>query len=189
MRAGGDAATIDVRIAKIDMQTGALESAGQRLTSLIAHRDNSAARMLLAEIELRKGSSNGAIAHYLKAIDLEPSNIAAMNNLAALMPLTASTGSDALFWALKALARSPSNPIVEDTVGWIYYRQGKYGDALPFLERSLKALDRPLAHYHLGAALMKSGDMTRGRREYELGVKEAPQSSARTEGGELYERK
>jgi tetratricopeptide (TPR) repeat protein len=188
MRAGGEA-EIDVRIAKIDMQTGALESARQRLTSLIAKHDSSAARMLLAEIELRKGSSNGAIAQYLKAIDLEPSNITAMNNLAALMPNTASTGSDALFWALKALARSPSNPIVEDTVGWIYYRQGKYGDALPFLEKSLKALDRPLAHYHLGAALMKSGDIARGRREYELGIKEAPQSAARAEVSELYDPK
>jgi tetratricopeptide (TPR) repeat protein len=180
-RVGGEVAVADVRIARIDMKMGALEAAKQRLSSLTANHDSSAARMLLAEIEMRKGSPNGAIAQYLKAIDLEPSNIAAMNNLAALLPSTASTGGDALFWALKALARSPSNPIVEDTVGWIYYRQGEYGVALPHLERSLKSLDRPIAHYHLSAALLKAGNIVRGREQYELAVAQDPRSSARVE--------
>jgi tetratricopeptide (TPR) repeat protein len=186
LRAGGEVAEADVRIARIDMQTGALETAKQRLTSLVANHDNSAARMLLAEIEIRRGSSDGAIAHYLKAIGLEPSNVAAMNNLAALLPSSASTSGDALFWALKALARSPSNPIVEDTVGWIYYRQGKYGDALPHLEKSLKSLDRPIAHYHLGAALLKAGNVARGREQYEIAVAKDPRSSAREEVGALF---
>jgi tetratricopeptide (TPR) repeat protein len=188
-RAAGDVPGADVAIAQLEMQSGSLDAAKQRLTSLIKSHDNAGARILLAEIENRRGSPGNAIPHYLKAIEMEPTNVAAMNNLATVIPIGAPTNGDALFWAKKALALAPSNPILEDTIGWIYYRQGKYGDALPFLERSLRSLDRPIAHYHLGAALIKGGDGARGRREYDLAVKEAPQSSARAEVGPLFEGK
>lgn len=134
-----------------------MDGARERLTGLIKNHDNATARMLLADLEARKGSSDIAIRHYLKAIEMQPANYEAMTNLATLIPIGPTTNGDALFWGQKALALAPSNPIVEDAVGWIYYRQGKYGDALPLLERSLKALDRPMAHYHLAAALMKGG--------------------------------
>lgn len=185
-RAAGDVPGPDVAIARIEMQSGALDAAKQRLTNLIRDYDNAPARMLLAEIENRKGSPGNAIQHYLRAIEMEPSNVAAMNNLATDVPIGANTNGDALFWAQKALALAPSNPIVEDTIGWIYYQQGKYGDALPFLERSLRSLDRPLAHYHLAAALTKGGDAARGRREFELAVKQDPQSIARAEVSSLF---
>ncbi len=188
-KAAGNIPGADVAIAKIDMQAGSLDAAKQRLTGLIKNHDNVAARMLLAEIENREGSPGDAIQHYLKAIEMEPSNVAAMNNLATVIPSNASTKEDALFWAQKALALAPNNPIVEDTVGWLYYRQGKYGSALPLLERSLKSLDRPLAHYHLGAALMKGGDAARGRKEYELAVKQDPQSTARAVVSPLFDGK
>lgn len=187
-RVAGDVPGADVAIAQLEMQAGSLDTAKQELTSLIKNHDNAAARMLLAEIEIRKGSRNDAIPHYLKAIELEPSNVAAVNNLAAVIPADANTKGDALFWAQKALALAPTNPIVEDTIGWIYYRQGKFGDALPLLERSLKSLDRPLAHYHLAAALIKGGDASRGWKEYEIALKLDPNSSARNEVRSLFDK-
>jgi tetratricopeptide (TPR) repeat protein len=171
------------------MRSGSVDAASRRLTKLVKDRDNAAARLLLAEIEVSKGSPGNAIPHYLKAIELEPSNVAAINNLAAVIPANASTKGDALYWAQKALALAPANPIVEDTIGWIYYRQGKYGDALPLLEKSLKSMDRPLAHYHLAAALMKGGDAARGRKEYELAMKQDPKSTVRDEVRPLFDSK
>ena len=114
---------------------------------------------MLAEIETKKGSSADVIIQdYLKALELEPQNAAAMNNLADVLASRKSKYDDALFWAQKALAQKPNSPIVEDTIGWIYYREGKYGDALPYLEKSAKQMDRPVAHYHLAGVLAKSGD-------------------------------
>ena len=188
-RAAGDIAGADVAIAKLDMQTGSFDAAKQRLTDLIKGHDNAPARLLLAEIETRRGSGANAIQHYLKAIEMQPANVAALNNLGDLIASNPSTNGDALFWARKALAIAPSSPIVEDTVGWIYYRQGKYADALPFLERSAQSSDRPLAHYHLAAALIKGGDAMRGRREYELAVKQDPQSAARSTVSPLFDGK
>ena len=58
----------------------------------------------------------------------------AMNNMAEFLASRQKKFDDGLFWAQKALALQPSSPMFEDTVGWIYYREGKYDSALPFLQ-------------------------------------------------------
>jgi len=188
--AAGDVPAADVSIARIDAQSGSLDAAEQRLTSVIKNRDNAPARLLLAEIEARKGSSDTAVQNYLKAIEMQPANAEAMISLAELLASNpAANNGDALFWAQKALALAPTNPGVQDSVGWIYYRLGKYESAVPVLQKSLQSLDRPVVRYHLAAALMKDGDTARGRKEYELAVKLDPQSAARTAVSPLFEGK
>jgi tetratricopeptide (TPR) repeat protein len=119
------------------------------------------------------------IQEYLHALKLEPANVLAMNNLADTLAARQSKFDDALFWAQKALALAPGDPAIEDTLGWVYYREGKYDVAVPYLEKSAKGLNRPLAHYHLAGALARAGDLSRGKREFELAVKQDPRSSAR----------
>src|SRR6202008_825598 len=113
-----------------------------------------------------------AVRHYLRAIQLQPTNATAMNNLAEILASRERKLDDARFWSEKAEARAPGDPRVADTLGWIFYRQGKYPQALPYLEKSLQELDRPVAHYHLAAVLAKTGDLQRGRSEYDAGVKQ-----------------
>lgn len=186
-KAAGDAANAEIELALLDMRSGAMDKARQRLLDLTKTHDNARARIMLAEIETRKGASaDVVIQDYLKALELEPSNAAAMNNLADVLASRKSKYDDALFWAQKALAQSPNSPVVEDTIGWIYYREGKYDAALPYLEKSAKAMDRPLAHYHLAGALAKAGDPVRGRKEYETALKEDPKSDARGAVGSLF---
>jgi tetratricopeptide (TPR) repeat protein len=185
-KSAGDAANAEAELAFLDMKNGALDQAGRRLRELIRTHDSAKARMLLAEVEARKNMpAEGIIQHYLKAIQFEPTNIPAMNNLADILSRQ-NKFDDALFWAQKANALAPESPVVADTVGWIYYRQNKFEAALPFLEKSLKGLDRPVAHYHLAAALLKTGDPKRGRREYELGLKQDPNSPAKTAVAPLF---
>lgn len=190
-RAAGDVPGADVSIARIDAQSGAVDAAEQRLNGVIKNRDNAPARLLLAEIEARKESSGNAVQNYLKAIEMQPNSTEAMVGLAELLASNpaANNSSDALFWAQKALALAPANPLVEDSVGWIYYRLGKYDSAVPVLQRSLQSVDRPVVHYHLAAALMKNGDSVRGRREYDLAVKVDPRSAARSAVSPLFEEK
>ena len=174
-------------LARLDMDAGAFDAARQRLLDLTKTRDNAATRMLLAEVETRKGSAPEAItAHYLRALELDPSNSQAMNNLADTLASRLNKMDDARFWAEKALALDPDNPFSADTVGWIYFRQGKTEAALPFLERSLKAKDRPTAHYHLAAALAATGDKTRAQKEYALALKQDPKSPARSEVARIF---
>jgi tetratricopeptide (TPR) repeat protein len=187
-KTAGDPVNADIEIARIDIRAGALDQARQRLLDLVKKRDNTRARMMLAEIETKKGSpADVVIQDYLKALQFEPTNIVAMNNLADFLASRQSKFDDALFWAQKALAQAPASPVIEDTLGWIYYRQGKYDTALPYLEKSLKSLDRPVAHYHLAAALFKAGDAARGRKEYEIALKQDPKSDARGPVGPLFD--
>ncbi len=169
-------------LARLDMDAGAFEAARQHLLDFAKNRDSAATRMLLAEVETREGSPAETItAHYLRALELDPSNSQAMNNLADTLASRENRLDDARFWAEKALALDPGNPFSADTLGWIYFRQGKTEASLPFLERSLKAKDRPTAHYHLAAALAATGDKTRAQKEYALALKQDPKSPARAE--------
>jgi Flp pilus assembly protein TadD len=84
------------------------------------------------------------------------------------------------------LALAPSSPVFEDTVGWTYYLRGRYDRAEAYLEKSAKAADRPLAHYHLAAVLARTGKFVRGREEYELALKQDPQSPERSMVAPLY---
>ncbi len=55
-------------------------------------------------------------------------------------------------------------PSLIDTVGWIHYKAGEYGKAIPYLRRSFKArpTDATVA-YHLAAALEKHNNPERAK--------------------------
>jgi tetratricopeptide (TPR) repeat protein len=187
-RAAGDQTNAEIELAGLDLRAGALDPAQQRMLSLVKTHDSARARMMLAEIETRKGMPvEGVVQQYLQAIRLEPNNVIAMNNLADTLGARQNKLDDAVFWAQKALALAPDSPVVQDTIGWAYYRQGKYATALPFLEKSLKGQERPVAHYHLAAALLKTGDAGRAQREYATAFKQDPNSPAKATVGPLFE--
>jgi predicted Zn-dependent protease len=51
-----------------------------------------------------------------------------------------------------------------DSLGWIHYQLGQYDKAVPLLERAVAlAPATPLLNLHLGKALVKSGDVARGK--------------------------
>ncbi len=185
----GDLVTAELDLAQMDLAENAAPKAEQRLSELIKTRDNGRARMLLADIAIRKGDAEAAIKQYLRVMQMEPENVNAMNNLAELLASKQKKYDDALFWAQKAMAAAPNNPAAADTLGWTYFRAGKYEAALPHLETSLRLMDRPTAHYHLAAAFLKTGSAARARTEYEAGVKQAPQAPARQEVAALFEGK
>jgi Tfp pilus assembly protein PilF len=185
-KAAGAKADPEIEIALLDLRAGAVDKAHERLLDLVRDHDSARARTVLAEIEMRSGSGDGPVRHYLKALQMEPGNAKVMNNLAGYLAFHQKKYDDALFWGQKALALAPDSPIVEDTVGWTYYLQGKYNQAQPFLEKSAKSADRPAAHYHLAAVLARTGDLGRGRKEYELALSQDAQSPERAVVAALY---
>jgi Tfp pilus assembly protein PilF len=176
-KAAGSTVGPEIEIALLDLRAGAVDKAHERLSNLVKEHDSARARQVLAEIEMRSGSGDGPVRHYLKALQLEPGNAVVMNNLAGYLAFRQKKYDDALFWGQKALALAPNSAVVEDTVGWTYYLQGKYDQAEPYLEKSAKAADRPTAHYHLAAVLARTGDVVRGKSEYELALKQDPRSA------------
>jgi len=60
--------------------------------------------------------------------------------------------------AQTALELQPANGRIMDTLGWVYYQQGKYGDAEKQFKAAGDLLPRvAVIHYHLGLTAQKQG--------------------------------
>ncbi|MBU6235320.1 MAG: tetratricopeptide repeat protein [Alphaproteobacteria bacterium] len=69
---------------------------------------------------------------------------------------------------LKALVMAPTDPFITDSLGWVYYRQGDYTQAIILLERavSLKPYD-PVLNGHLGDVYHKAGRTLEARYQWQ----------------------
>ncbi len=63
----------------------------------------------------------------------------------------------------KALAVSPDSPAIQDSYGWVLFKQGRIAEAVPVLERAwLNSHDSEIAA-HFGEVLWKNGEEGRAR--------------------------
>ncbi len=66
--------------------------------------------------------------------------------------------NEARDYGQRALTLDPDNGAIQDTCGWIEYRQGHYHDALPYLQRGAVLTDNdPVVLQHLGDDYLKLG--------------------------------
>ena len=103
---------------------------------------------------------------YEDALGIDSRATVAANNLAWILAESGEDLNRALELAKIAIASSPDVPEILDTLGWVYYKKDQPDLAIPIFRRAIaKAADNPNYHYHLGLALLKSGDLTNGRPE------------------------
>jgi tetratricopeptide (TPR) repeat protein len=111
-----------------------------------------------------RGQRADAEREYRRVLALDPQSPVAANNLAWMYVSTDRNISEAAELAKAALTRLPSEPNVNDTVGWIYYRQGQYALAIQHLETSVaKDPSSAAAYYHLGMAYLGDQDREKAR--------------------------
>ena len=73
-----------------------------------------------------------------------------------------------------ALKVSPDNPAIQDSMGWVLYRRGQTGEALPILERAwANSRDSEIAA-HYGEVLWKSGDEGQARYIWQQALTRSP---------------
>jgi len=96
----------------------------------------------------------------LQVLKKEPKNALALNNLAYMYIEHDVKISKAITMAKKALDIDPRNGAYHDTLGWAYYKKGKYGEAMEYIENALKWEDTPdrgIVYDHYGDILLKLG--------------------------------
>ena len=77
----------------------------------------------------------------------------------------------ALSMAQKAKSLMPEIPSITDTLAWVLYKKGNYAGAIPLLEDCVrKTPDSAEFHYHLGMALLASGEKVEGKRPNRRGA-------------------
>ncbi len=72
----------------------------------------------------------------------------------------------ALSLAQKARQLLPDLDSITDTLAWVQNKNGSYASAIPLLQECVqKAPGFPVYRYHLGMALLASGEKSKGREQ------------------------
>ncbi|RZU98347.1 tetratricopeptide repeat protein [Spiribacter vilamensis] len=162
-RAPGNIAPI-LRLAEIQRATGNAEAAAATFEKALATGGENASlslvpqRLALAAWYLEQASFDDASRHYEALVRQTDRAVpGVLNNLAWVY---LQTGDErALATAQEAHELAPDNPAVQDTLGWIHFRQGRVDEAVALLsEAAEQASDAPETLYHLGAALAGAGN-------------------------------
>jgi tetratricopeptide (TPR) repeat protein len=69
---------------------------------------------------------------------------------------------------------SSDDPAILDSMGWAYYRLGKYSKAIKFLRKALATLKDPEIAAHLGEVLWVSGDHEQARDVWNAARRDSP---------------
>lgn len=142
------------------IQTGEFDKAikiGERLLTKIP--EDATAHFVVASTYHQANQTSKAITHYRETINRNPKHIPALNNLALLLSQEREHLDEALDFAIQAIRltkdieglQDPFLGELNDTIGWIYIKKGRYQEGLDYLlVASRKSPQNPSIYYHLG---------------------------------------
>lgn len=136
-------------------------------------RDNETVWFILGAIYERQKFFDKAEDEFKKVLDVDPTNSDALNYYGYMLGDLGQRLDEAEALVGRALKEEPFNGAYLDSLGWIYYKQNKLGDAEAMLR---KALDRdshdPNIHSHLGDVYAKLGRTELAAAEWEKSMSE-----------------
>jgi len=123
-------------------------------------------RFMLAATLAKTGHTDEAQTQYRTLLKSHPDNWLAMNNLAYLLAETGGDLDEALSLAQRAAQKFPSQSHFSDTIGYVYLKKGMHDNAVrTFSGLVQKYPNNPTFHYHLGMALLETGDKAAAKNE------------------------
>jgi tetratricopeptide (TPR) repeat protein len=144
-----------------------------------AHPNDAGAEAILGTLEESRGDMGNAEADYKKALQIQPQQPLAANNLAYRMLVNGENPDVALTLAQTARRAMPNSPNTADTLAWAYYTKGTYSFARDLLEDAVKAEPNDASmQYHLGMVYSKLRDKSSAETHLKKAVSLAPDSPA-----------
>jgi uncharacterized protein (TIGR03790 family) len=172
----------ETRIAKGDRQSAraTLEEVIQLAPDLVEPR------VQLALLYEETADIEAAMRQYRRVLELQPANAIALNNLAYRLAVDQKNPTEALPLARRAVALSPRNPDLLDTLGWIHHLLGNHGEAAKVLaEAARRAPGRAEIRLHAAIALAAIGSYTAAATHLDEAVRLAPEFDSRDDVKEL----
>ena len=119
------------------------------------------AHLLKGMYNYSAGNSAAAEESYLKVLDINAEDPVASNNLAWIYADEDRNLDRAMTLAENARGKDPNNPHYADTLGWVYYKMGRY---ILAIDQMLFAINNGTPgsenYYRLGMAYYRNGDKT-----------------------------
>jgi tetratricopeptide (TPR) repeat protein len=136
-------------------------------------RDNEMVWFILGAIYERQKFFDKAEEEFKKSLEVNPKNGSVLNYYGYMLGDLGQRLDEAADLVQRALKEEPYNGAYLDSMGWIYYRQNKLGEAEATLR---KALERdahdPTIHSHLGDVYAKLGRNELAASEWEKSLSE-----------------
>ena len=145
-------------LAQLYVASNKQEQAIEKLTTFVDNNKDDKNRIApallqLAFIQQNLKHFNETRDAYEKVLASAPNFAPALNNLAVLYSDNLGQPDKAYDLAKRARENAPDDPHSADTLGWILYKRGDYGSALPLLQESASKLHGdPDIQFHLGMA-------------------------------------
>jgi tetratricopeptide (TPR) repeat protein len=138
------------------------------LERLVASRpDRVLPRFLLGAAFERTGQAERAMTVLEELVTLDPEFHPALNYLGYLWIDRGEKVEPGIALVQRALAIDPANGAYRDSLGWGYYRQGRWEDARRELEHATRLMPDATVFEHLGDTHRALGDLAAARRAYQ----------------------
>lgn len=140
----GDARTPQCRmtLAYIYSMTGRSKLAEYELTKLVeSSGETPQVCSALGHSSWKQGRLDEGLRWYARALELAPENPTALNGYGYLLACAGKDLAMAVTCCRKALNDDPGNPAYADSLGWAYYKLGRFDEAGLYLRAAAKSLD------------------------------------------------
>jgi tetratricopeptide (TPR) repeat protein len=109
---------------------------------------------------------------YEEGLGLDPDNALLLNNYGYSLADRNIQIDRAMEMAKKAIEAQPDNTSYLDTMGWVYYRLGKYKEAETYIKKAIeKGEVNAVVHEHLGDVYAKMNDPERAIEQWKIALK------------------
>lgn len=109
-----------------------------------------------------------------EVINAQPDHSYALNALGYFLVDRNERLEEAEGYLVKAYELSPEDAAITDSLGWLYYRQGRYPEAIEILQKAYAMMADAEIAAHLGEVLWVSGDETEATKVWEEALRATP---------------
>lgn len=162
-----------VLMAKMQRDQGNLDGAIENCRRAVALQPNSSPLLTLAgNLYLMKGDYVSAQKYFEQALVQDPDAAVAASNLAWIATHENGNLDVALSLAQKAKRLAPQVDSITDTLGWVEYKKGSYSSSIPLFQESVQGSPNvPAYHFHLGMALIATGESAKARDQLQAALR------------------
>ena len=123
-----------------------------------------------------QGDREGSERDLRQIIRMQPEDARALNHLGYMLADQTNRFEEALDLIERAIAISPDDPAIIDSLAWAQYKLGRYEDALANLRRAFSVFPDHEVASHLGEVLWQMGEQEKATEVWEEALKSRPDS-------------